>query len=291
MSEVEEVKAEIVKSEKDLETDNLSTEMSDWNKEQMIAYREKLRFAIEHGVLPANLIDDKVNHKVSEQKLDEAIARISYGKSLNMSPKLALTNTMIVNGNMTIWGDALPAVIYQSGLMEYKEETFDATTMTAICTIKRKDMSKPETRTFSMEDAKIAGLWGKNVWAKYPKRMLQQRARTYAFRDIFPDVLQGMITTEEAQEIANNDDVISSYSKVLANPVVKHVETVKEEVLAIEYTPLSEVQEMLQSITSKEDLTKYFFDVKQKVKTSDTSQLRDLFKLRKAELDESEEKV
>lgn len=291
MNEVEEVKAEIVKSEKDLETDNLSTEMSDWNKEQMIAYREKLRFAIEHGVLPANLIDDKVNHKVSEQKLDEAIARISYGKSLNMSPKLALTNTMIVNGNMTIWGDALPAVIYQSGLMEYKEETFDATTMTAICTIKRKDMSKPETRTFSMEDAKIAGLWGKNVWAKYPKRMLQQRARTYAFRDIFPDVLQGMITTEEAQEIANNDDVISSYSKVLANPVVKHVETVKEEVLAIEYTPLSEVQEMLQSITSKEDLTKYFFEVKQKVKTSDTSQLRDLFKLRKAELDESEEKV
>ena len=291
MSEVEEVKAEIVKSEKDLETDNLSTEMSDWNKEQMIAYREKLRFAIEHGVLPANLIDDKVNHKVSEQKLDEAIARISYGKSLNMSPKLALTNTMIVNGNMTIWGDALPAVIYQSGLMEYKEETFDATTMTAICTIKRKDMARPETRTFSMEDAKIAGLWGKNVWAKYPKRMLQQRARTYAFRDIFPDVLQGMITTEEAQEISDNNDVISSYSKVLANPVVKHVETVKEEVLAIEYTPLSEVQEMLQSITSKEDLTKYFFDVKQKVKTSDTSQLRDLFKLRKAELDESEEKV
>lgn len=291
MSEVEEVKAEIVKSEKDLATDNLSTEMSDWNKEQMIAYREKLRFAIEHGVLPANLIDDKVNHKVSEQKLDEAIARISYGKSLNMSPKLALTNTMIVNGNMTIWGDALPAVIYQSGLMDYKEETFDATTMTAICTIKRKDMSKPETRTFSMEDAKIAGLWGKNVWAKYPKRMLQQRARTYAFRDIFPDVLQGMITTEEAQEIANNNDVISSYSQVLANPVVKHVETVKEEVLAIEYTPLSEVQEMLQSITSKEDLTKYFFDVKQKVKTSDTSQLLELFRQRKSELAESEEKV
>ncbi|WP_406022138.1 recombinase RecT [Succinivibrio sp.] len=291
MNEVEEVKAEIVKSEKDLATDNLSTEMSDWNKEQMIAYREKLRFAIEHGVLPANLIDDKVNHKVSEQKLDEAIARISYGKSLNMSPKLALTNTMIVNGNMTIWGDALPAVIYQSGLMDYKEETFDATTMTAICTIKRKDMSKPETRTFSAEDAKIAGLWGKNVWAKYPKRMLQQRARTYAFRDIFPDVLQGMITTEEAQEIANNNDVISSYSKVLATPVVKHVETVKEEVLAIEYTPLSEVQEMLQSITSKEDLTKYFFDVKQKVKTSDTSQLLELFRQRKSELAESEEKV
>ena len=291
MNEVEEVKAEIVKSEKDLATDNLSTEMSEWNTEQMIAYREKLRFAIEHGVLPANLIDDKVNHKVSEQKLDEAIARISYGKSLNMSPKLALTNTMIVNGNMTIWGDALPAVIYQSGLMDYKEETFDATTMTAICTIKRKDMSKPETRTFSAEDAKIAGLWGKNVWAKYPKRMLQQRARTYAFRDIFPDVLQGMITTEEAQEIANNNDVISSYSKVLATPVVKKVETVKEEVLAIEYTPLSEVQEMLQSITSKEDLTKYFFDVKQKVKTSDTSQLLELFRQRKAELAESEEKV
>jgi len=54
---------------------------------------------------------------------------------------------------------------------------------------------------FSVEDAKRAGLWGKQgPWQAYPKRMLQMRARGFALRDAYPDVLKGLITTEEAQD-------------------------------------------------------------------------------------------
>lgn len=35
----------------------------------------------------------------------------------------------------------------------------------------------------------------------YPRRMLQMRARSFALRDAFPDVLKGLITIEEAQDI------------------------------------------------------------------------------------------
>lgn len=278
-----------VKNEADLENKNLPVDMENWNKQDLSDYREKLRFAFEHGVLPARYVDDKVNGKISEKKLDEAMACISYGRTLNMSPKLALTNTMVVNGTMTIWGDALPAVIYQSGLMEYKEETFDATTMTAICTVKRKDMSRPEVRTFSMEDAKIAGLWGKGVWQKYPKRMLQMRARTMALRDVFPDVLQGMITTEEAMEIQQND-ALSDYSRAIAQPVVKKVETVVEEVEAIEYTPLDKISHDLQEITELSKLGEYYKQVKPTVKQWELTSLVQMCKERRAELEKQENK-
>jgi hypothetical protein len=54
---------------------------------------------------------------------------------------------------------------------------------------------------FSVADAKRAGLWGKSgPWTQYPRRMLQLRARGFALRDAFPDVLKGLVTAEEAQD-------------------------------------------------------------------------------------------
>ena len=70
----------------------------------------------------------------------------------------------------------------------------------AVCVAKRKGR-KPVTARFSVEDAKRAGLWAKQgPWSAYPKRMMQMRARGFALRDAFPDVLKGMITVEEAQD-------------------------------------------------------------------------------------------
>jgi hypothetical protein len=65
---------------------------------------------------------------------------------------------------------------------------------------KRKNR-KPVVAKFSVEDAKRAGLWGKQgPWSAYPKRMMQMRARGFALRDAFPDVLKGLISAEEAQD-------------------------------------------------------------------------------------------
>jgi hypothetical protein len=51
-----------------------------------------------------------------------------------------------------------------------------------------------------MEDAKRAGLLGKDNWKNYPRRMLQMRARSWALRDCFSDVLLGMRLAEELQD-------------------------------------------------------------------------------------------
>jgi hypothetical protein len=52
-----------------------------------------------------------------------------------------------------------------------------------------------------MDDAKAAGLLGKQgPWSQYPKRMRQMRARGFALRDVFPDVLKGMPVAEEVMD-------------------------------------------------------------------------------------------
>src|ERR1700676_1181687 len=67
-----------------------------------------------------------------------------------------------------------------------------------------------------MEDAKVAGLWGKRgTWTLYPKRMLQHRARGFAAKDAFPDALYGLMSEGEAVNVAED-------SKVIHMPVVQN---------------------------------------------------------------------
>ena len=73
--------------------------------------------------------------------------------------------------------------------------------MVATCEAKRRGDAEPVVSRFSMADAKRAGLAGKTgPWTQYPKRMLQMRARGFALRDAFPDLLRGFVTAEEAQD-------------------------------------------------------------------------------------------
>ena len=124
---------------------------------------------------------------------------------------------------------------------------------------------------------------------KYPERMASQRAKTYAFRDIFPDVLQGVITTEEAREISN--EPTSQYTNVIAQPTVKKVEKVVEDVVAISYTPLEDIKTELLNINDTQKLGAYFKEIKPKMNMAESSIIVDLFKKRRAELEELKKKA
>jgi hypothetical protein len=115
----------------------------------------------------------------------------------------ALQNIAVINGRPSIWGDAALALVRGSAVCDDVIETIDGSgdQRTATCVAKRVG-KEPVPRTFSVADAKKANLWGKaGPWQQYPDRMLQQRARGFALRDAFPDVLRGVITAEEAQDI------------------------------------------------------------------------------------------
>ncbi len=65
-----------------------------------------------------------------------------------------------------------------------------------------------QSKTFSMTDAKLAGLLGKSgPWTQYPKRMRQMRARAFALRDVFPDVLRGMPVAEEVMDTPTEREI------------------------------------------------------------------------------------
>lgn len=124
---------------------------------------------------------------------------IQWGAELGLKPLQALQNLAIINGRPALWGDAVIALVRSSPLCEFITETDDG--KTATCRVKRRGEPE-EVRTFSMDDARAAGLVGKQgPWTQYPKRMRQMRARAFALRDVFPDVLRGMPIAEEVMDI------------------------------------------------------------------------------------------
>jgi len=136
-------------------------------------------------------------------KPESCMLAIQHGSEVGLSPMQSLQSIAVINGRPTIWGDAALALVQASAVCEFVYETVegDGEKMEAVCQAKRRGYAKPTTVTFTVTDAKKAGLWGKSgPWTQYPKRMLQLRARGFALRDAFPDVLRGLVTAEEARD-------------------------------------------------------------------------------------------
>lgn len=132
-------------------------------------------------------------------KPGNCLIAIQWGSELGLKPLQALSSIAVVNGRAALWGDAVIALVRSSPLCEYVHESDDG--HTATCRSKRKG-EKEHVTTFSMDDAKQAGLAGKQgPWTQYPKRMRQVRARAFNLRDVFPDVLRGMPVAEEVQDM------------------------------------------------------------------------------------------
>ena len=139
-------------------------------------------------------------------KTPEAIlVAMQHGAELGLSPMQALHSIAIINGKPGIYGDAALALCKARpdfiDIVEELERGDGEDKTLAKCTVSRSGQT-PVVRTFSVADAKKAGLWGKSgPWTQYPKRMLQLRARSFALRDSFPDALKGIGIRDEISDI------------------------------------------------------------------------------------------
>jgi hypothetical protein len=114
----------------------------------------------------------------------------------------------------------MPGLCRASGMCSYIREWHEGEgdDLTYWCEARRRDDPNPVKASFSVADAKKAGLWqdkptqtksGRNgpyevasgPWYGYSGRMQQMRARGFCLRDAFPDVLRGLISAEEAGDI------------------------------------------------------------------------------------------
>lgn len=137
------------------------------------------------------------------QTPERVMVAIMHGQEVGFTPMASLQSIAVINGRPTIWGDGALGLVQGSGKMEWIKETVEGEgdARVAVCQVKRRGDAEVKTGRFSVADAKKANLWGKGgPWSSYPDRMLKMRARSWALRDGFSDVLKGLGVAEEVRD-------------------------------------------------------------------------------------------
>lgn len=154
--------------------------------------------------LAKTLASSQLIPKAFQQRPGDVFVAMMWSHSLGIPIVQGLQGIAVINGKPSLYGDALLAVCMGSGQMADIEETVtgSADNLTATCKVTRRGKPTPVVSTFSMADARAAGLLGKpGPWQQYTSRMLKMRARAFALRDAFPDVLSGIASAEEMQDV------------------------------------------------------------------------------------------
>lgn len=172
--------------------------------------------------------------KAYRGKPDDILVAMLHGQEVGLPHLQALQSIATINGVPSIYGDAGLALVRTSGKLEDFDEWFEVDgvrqagssfpiqqladagkQIVAHCLSKRVGAKRAKITTYSVNDAKRAGLWAKEgPWASTPQRMLMFRARGWNLRDEFGDVLKGLSIYEEAMDIETTQGHDGSYRPV-----------------------------------------------------------------------------
>lgn len=135
---------------------------------------------------------------------------ICAGLEIGLTPMQALLGMHMVEGRPTLAADTIVAlVVRRTDVCEYWRPIESTAERHTIETKRRGPEFQPVRRTWTMDDAKRAGLATKAIWQRYPADMLRHRCATALAREVFPDVIAGMAYTREeiGDGLHNGDDV------------------------------------------------------------------------------------
>lgn len=128
---------------------------------------------------------------------------IMMGADLGISTTQAMREVYVVKGRPSTSALLKVALVLQSPLCEYWQ-LIESTDTQATFETKRRGAKQPTRHTYTLDEAKKADLYpGQNdsSWRKRPKLMLRRRCESELADEVYPDVVKGLRTEDEAQEI------------------------------------------------------------------------------------------
>jgi hypothetical protein len=161
-----------------------------------------LELAPEAWKLASRVANTDFVPKALRGKPEAVLACILAGHEAGISPMQSLAKIHVVDGRPAMAAELMRGLVLRAGHEIWIEES---TSTRVIVAGQRAGSERVSRVAWTMDDAKRAGLAGKNNWRSYPRAMLLARATAELCRALFPDVLAGISHTIE--ELADGDDV------------------------------------------------------------------------------------
>lgn len=146
--------------------------------------KEQSAYLLASGLLPKSI-----------QKPEQVILIILKGRELGIPALQALTHINVISGKPTMSAELMLAQIYKMApktVIKFKERTNEK----CVLEVKREGHGW-ESFTWTIADARTAGLTANPSWSKYPRAMLHARCVSEMARSLFPDAIAGISYTPE----------------------------------------------------------------------------------------------
>lgn len=141
----------------------------------------------------------------SKMSVEDAAVLIMTGMELGLSPMAAIRGIHVVKGKPVLSADLMSAVVQRrSDVCEYLTVTVMSPERATVITKRRGSPSQVEM-TWTMEDARRAGITGNPTWKKFPAAMLKARVVAQLCRAVYPDLVLGLYTKDEITSGAEVD--------------------------------------------------------------------------------------
>jgi hypothetical protein len=138
---------------------------------------------------------------------ESVVFALQLGAELGFTPMQSLRTIAILQGRPVPSADGCVAAVIASGQCDYFRE-IETTDTSSTWETRRHGDAQPRRFTFTLDDARRAGLTHREHWQAYPKRMLAARAKKYLAQDTYPDVIGGLLSAEEARDLPDVSGVI-----------------------------------------------------------------------------------
>ena len=157
---------------------------------------EQLRAAFQANILPPHV-----------KSVEQAIAIAAKGREMGFEPYQALEAIVPIQGRYTVGPEALLSLAYRR-VPGFVCRVVESTAEKCVVDLGRNGVVSFRS-TYTMEDAKKAGLWDKDNWRKNPVAMLRWRAMGAGLKIVCPDLRCGVPTADEAEEMDARDRLAS----------------------------------------------------------------------------------
>lgn len=140
----------------------------------------------------------------------QAMAIIQTGVELGLAPMQSLRSMSFVKGRLVMSVQLQLALARQRGVKVVKIDEKDGS-----CAVFLERQGESVTCAYTLQDARKAGLVKQDGnWDKYPKQMLRWRALGDALRLLAPDLVMGLLSQEEAENIIAEPAALSQEPEV-----------------------------------------------------------------------------
>lgn len=128
------------------------------------------------------------------------------GRGLGIDPLVALRECHPIDGKVTVSPKLKLAIVRQRGLGQvWPDPGNDAVQATWHATRTDDPRATVYSASYSIDDARTAGLAGKDNWKKYPRQMLQWRALGYLLDVAFGEVGTGLYSADELGAVTDDE--------------------------------------------------------------------------------------